>query len=137
MPSIKDYKERLRLLENHIGSLRKQNADLLNENQLLKNELAESKENFYSTIDKLNKMDGLLSEKSIEIAKLEEQAKGQTQTDNKARSSLKEQPYENFEIEFGVDFDCANLDSFIEELEIQKYKLVKGTGNKYICPKRS
>ena len=134
MPSIKDYKERLRLLENHIGSLRKQNADLLNENQLLKNELAESKENFSSTIDKLNKMDGLLSEKSIEIAKLEEQAKGQIQTDNKATSSLKDQPYENFEIELGVDFDCANLDSFIEELEIQKYKLVKGTGNKYICP---
>ena len=134
MPSIKDYKERLRLLENHIGSLRKQIADLLNENQLLKNELAESKENFTSTIDKLNKMDELLTEKSKEIAKLEEQAEGQVRSDNKATSSLKDQPVENFEIELGVDFDCANLDSFIEELESQKYKLVKGTGNKYICP---
>ena len=133
MPSIKDYKERLRLLENHIGSLRKQNADLLHENQLLKNELAESEEKFSTTIDKLNNMDELLTEKSKEIAKLQEQAKGRVQIDNKA-TSLKDQPTENFEIELGVDFDCANLDDFIEELEIQKYKLVKGTGNKYICP---
>ena len=64
-------------MENHIGSLRKQNDDLLQENQLLKNQLTEYQEKFSSTSDKLKKMEVLLTEKTKEIQKLYEQGKGQ------------------------------------------------------------
>ena len=125
MPSIKDYKERLRLLENHIGSLRKQNDDLRHENESLKDQLAESKEDHSSTIDKLNEMEELLTQKSNEIAKIQEQAKRQAKIDKEVTTIVKNEPVEKFEIELGVENDCADLETFINEFEIKRYELVK------------
>ena len=134
MPSIKDYKERLRLLENHIGSLRKQNDDLRHENDSLKDQLAESKEDHSSTIDKLNEMEELLTQKSNEIAKIQEQAKRQVKIDKKVTTIVKNEPVKNFEIELGVENDCADLETFIIEFEIKRYELVKVSKNRYKCP---
>ena len=134
MPSIKDYKERLRLLENHIGSLRKQNDDLRHENESLKDQLAESKEDHSSTIDKLNEMEELLTQKSNEIAKIQEQAKKQAKIDNESKTFVKDEPVENFEIELGVENDCVHLETFINEFEIKRYELVKIGTSRYKCP---
>ena len=135
MPSIKDYKDRLRLLENHIGSLRKQNDDLLQENQLLKNQLTESQEKFSSTSDKLKKMEELLTEKTKEIEKLYEQAKGQKigkeyTAEVKSEESVAV-PEENFEIELGVGNDCVDLEDCIKEFDTIRYELVKVGKNNY------
>ena len=134
MPSIKEYKERLRLLENHIGSLRKQNDDLRHENESLKNQLVDSEDNLSSTIDKLNKMEELLTQKSKEIAKIQEQAKRQVIIDNESKTIAKDEPVDNFEIELGVEHDCANLDNLINELELKRYELVKVGTSRYKCP---
>ena len=138
MPSIKDYKERLRLLENHIGSLRKQNDELRHENESLKDQLAESKENHSSTIDKLNEMEELLTQKSNEIAKIQEKAKKQAKIDNESKTFVKDEPVpgpvENVEIELGVENDCVDLETFINELEIKRYELVKIGTSRYKCP---
>ena len=137
MPSIKDYKDRLRLLENHIGSLRKQNGDLLQENQLLKNQLTESHEKFSSTSDKLKKMEELLTEKTKQIEKLHEQAKGLKNGKKVAVVKPEESvavPEESFEIELGVDNDCDDLENCIQEFDIIRYELVKVGKSKYKCP---
>ena len=137
MPSIKDYKDRLRLLENHIGSLRKQNGDLLQENQLLKNQLTESHEKFSSTSDKLKKLEELLTEKTKEIEKLHEQAKGLKISKKMAVVKPEESvavPEENFEIELGVDNDSVDLENCIQEFDTIRYELVKVGKSKYKCP---
>ena len=141
MPSIKDYQDRLRLLENHIGSLRKQNGDLHreneslkeeneslnNENKTLKADKAKIERNFSSAIEKLNKMDQLLSEKAEEHSKLE----------TKIVEDQTSFQVENLDIEIGPEFDFdlqSDPNYYIKELETLKYTLERVASSKYKCP---
>ena len=136
-PSIKDYKDRLRLLEKHIGSLRRQNADLVNENESLKEEAEKNAKLFSTATEKLNKMDQLLTQKNDEIANLRRKLEASSEA---KPSSVKKAKVEDFEMNIGPEPDFVTMEpdldpnEFIKELETIKYDFEKTGKNKYKCP---